>query len=216
MKTDIQLRDDVLAELDWEPSVQAAQIGVEAKEGVVTLRGRVASFGEKWDAERAAQRVAGVQSVAVELEVHLPGDSRRDDTDIASSVNHALAWLAFDPGHDIKAVVEQGFITLTGAVKWQYQRQAAATAVRYLLGVKGVSNQIHLDPVASLQAVKEDIEQALQRRAREEAKKVDVHVSGSEVTLSGVVPDWQERSIARETAWNSAGVRSVVDNMTLS
>ena len=216
MKTDTQLRDDVLAELKWEPSVQAAQIGVEAKEGVVTLQGRVASFGEKWDAERAAQRVAGVQSVAVELEVHLPGDTRRDDTDIAASVNHALAWQIFVPGHEIKAVVEQGFVTLTGAVKWQYQRQAAAAAVRYLLGVKGVSNQIHLDPVANLQVLKQDIEQALQRRAHEEAKKVDVHVSGSEVTLSGVVPDWQERSIARETAWSSAGVRSVVDNMTLS
>lgn len=216
MKTDTQLRDDVLAELNWEPSVQAAHIGVEASEGVVTLQGRVASFGEKWDAERAAQRVAGVQSVAVELEVHLPGDTRRDDTDIATAVNHALAWQVFAPGHEIKALVEQGFVTLTGAVKWQYQRQAVAAVVRYLAGVKGVSNQIHLDPIASLQVVKEDIELALKRRATEEAQKIGIHVSGTEVTLSGVVPDWQERSIARETAWNSAGVRSVVDNMTLS
>lgn len=216
MKTDIQLRNDVLAELDWEPSVHAAQIGVEAKEGVVTLQGRVGSFGEKWDAERAVQRVAGVQSVAVDLEVHLASDSRRDDSDIATSVNHALAWQTFVPKEQIKALVEDGFVTLTGTVTWEYQRNAAASAVRYLMGVKGLSNQIHIEPVANARLVKEQLEAAMARRAHEEASKIGIVVSGANVTLSGVVPDWRERSIARETAWNTPGVRTVVDNMKMS
>lgn len=216
MKTDIQLRDDVLAELKWEPSVHSAQIGVEAREGAITLQGRVGSYGEKWDAERAVQRVAGVQSVAVELEVQLPGDTRRDDSDIAVSVNHALGWQIFVPKKQIKALVQDGFVTLTGTVTWEYQRNAAVAAVRYLMGVKGVSNQIHLEPVASLQLVKEEIEAALKRRAHTEAGKIGVAVSGANVTLSGIVPDWHERSIARETAWNTPGVRTVVDNMTMS
>jgi osmotically-inducible protein OsmY len=216
MKTDIQLRDDVLAELDWEPSLDAAQIGVEAKGGVITLEGRVASFGEKWDAERAAQRVAGVQSVAVELDVKLVGDTRRDDSDIASAVNHALAWQVFVPKHQIQALVEQGVVTLTGAVTWEYQRNAAASAVRYLSGVTGLSNQITINPAVTVAVVKEELEAALKRRAHDEAKQVGVAVSGSNVTLSGVVPDWRERSIARETAWNTPGVRSVTDDMRIA
>jgi osmotically-inducible protein OsmY len=216
MKTDIQLRDDVLAELEWEPSVHAAQIGVEAKDGVITLQGRVGSYGEKWDAERAVQRVAGVQSVAVDLDVHLAGDTRRDDSDIAISVNHALGWQNFVPTKQIKALVEDGFVTLSGTVTWEYQRAAAATAVRYLMGVKGVNNQIHVEPVANVGLVKEEIEAALKRRAHDEALKIGVVVNGARVTLSGVVPDWNERSIARETAWNTPGVRNVVDNMKIS
>lgn len=216
MKTDIELRDDVLAELAWTPSVHAAQIGVEARGGVVTLQGRVDSYGEKWDAEQAVERVDGVQSVAVELEVHLPGDTRRDDTDLAVSVNHALGWQIFVPKKQIKALVEGGFVTLTGTVTWDYQRSAAATAVRYLVGVKGPYNQIHIEPVANLKLVKEEIEAALERRAHDEAKRIGVAVSGANVTLSGVVPDWRERSIARETAWGTPGVRTVVDNMTMS
>lgn len=216
MKSDIQLRDDVLAELAWEPAVHAAQIGVAARDGVITLQGRVGSYGEKWDAERAVQRVAGVQSVAVELVVHLAGDTRRDDSDIAVSVNHALGWQIFVPKQQIKALVEDGFVTLSGTVTWQYQRNAAAAAVRYLVGVKGVSNLIHIEPVANLQLVKEEIEAALKRRAHDEAKKIGVAVSGANVTLSGVVPDWHERSIARDTAWSTPGVHTVVDNMTIS
>lgn len=216
MKTDLQLRDDVLAELGWEPSVNAALIGVETNGGVVTLQGRVGSYGEKWDAERAVERVVGVQSVAVELAVHLPGDTRRDDSDIASAVNHALAWQNFVPKQQIKALVEDGFVTLSGTVTWEYQRQAVAAAVRYLMGVKGVSNQIHIEPVANVQVVKGDIEAALQRRAHDEAKKIGVTVSGTQVTLSGVVPDWRERSVARETAWSTPGVHAVLDHMTMA
>jgi len=216
MKTDLQLRDDVLAELEWEPAVHAAQIGVEARDGVITLQGRVGSYGEKWDAERAVQRVAGVQAVAVDLDVHLAGDVRCDDSDIAIAVNHALGWQVFVPKKQIKAQVEDGFVTLMGTVTWEYQRAAAASAVRYLAGVKGLSNQIHVEQAADVGRVKEEIEAALKRRAHDEAKRIGVAVSGSQVTLSGVVPDWNERSIARETAWNTRGVRAVVDNMKIS
>ena len=142
MKTDSQLQQDVSAELKWEPSVHAARIGVEVKDGVVTLAGQVDSYSEKWNAERAAQRVAGVKAMTTELKVHLTGLSKRTDADIAEAVENVLEWTSSLPAGAIKVMDEGGWVTLSGDVHWQYQRQAATDSVRNLMGVTGVSDQI--------------------------------------------------------------------------
>lgn len=216
MKTDTQLKQDVNAELSWEPSVSAAQIGVEVKDGVVTLAGHVGSYAEKWSAERAAQRVSGVKALAVEIDVKLSGSSKRNDTDIARSAEDVLQWTTDLPKDSVKIMVEGGWITLTGDVDWDYQRRAAADAVRYLLGVVGVSNQIVIKSKVSTSIVKSDIEAALKRRAASDAKQISVDVRGSDVTLTGTVHSWSERELAESTAWKSPGVHRVVDNIIVS
>jgi osmotically-inducible protein OsmY len=216
MKTDTQLQHDVIAELKWEPSVNAAQIGVEVKDGIVTLAGHVSSYAEKWDAERAAQRVSGVKALAIEMDVKLSGSSKRTDADIARSAENALQWTTFLPKDRVKVMVESGCITLSGEVDWEYQRQAAAGGVRYLMGVTGVSNQIAIKPKVSVSVVKSDIEAALKRRALADAQKISVEVRGADVTLTGTVHSWSERDLARHSAWGTPGVRNVVDNITVA
>ena len=215
MKTDKQLQQDVIDELKWEPSVQAAEIGVGVKSGIVTLSGKVCSYAEKQHAERAAQRVSGVEGMAVELKVKLVGSDERADGDIARAVKSVIEWSSTVPSGAIKVLVENGWVTLTGNVDWQYQRQGAADCVRYLLGVVGVSNQIAIKPTLSAGAVKADIEAALKRRATDDAKTVMVEVHGSDVTLTGTVHSWSERELALHSAWNAPGVCNVVDKITL-
>jgi osmotically-inducible protein OsmY len=215
MKTDTQLQQDVIAELAWEPSVNAVQIGVEVKDGVVTLAGHVGSFVEKWEAERAAQRVSGVKGLAVELSVNLPGSSARNDADIARSARNVLEWTTYWPQDEIKVMVENGWITLTGEVDWEYQRQAAAGSVRGLMGVVGLSDQIVIKPNADVKPIKSEIEAALKRRIHSDAKHISVAVEGANVTLTGTVSSRSERDSARNTAWATPGVRSVADNLTV-
>ena len=216
MKTDKQLQQDVSAELQWEPSVHAARIGVEVKDGVVTLAGEVDSYSEKWSAERAAQRVSGVNAMATELKVQLTGLSKRTDSDIAKSVENVLEWSTSVPTGAVKVMVEGGWVTLSGAVDWQYQRQSATDSVRHLMGVTGVSDQIAIKPSVSATVVKADIVAALKRTAIADAKKIAVAVNGNEVTLSGTVPNWAERETATNSAWSTPGVHHVVDKMTLA
>jgi len=216
MKTDSQLQQDVSAELEWEPSVHAARIGVEVKDGVVTLAGQVDSYAEKWNAERAAQRVAGVKAMTTELKVHITGLSKRTDADIAEAAENVLEWTSSLPAGAIKVMVEGGWVTLSGDVDWQYQRQAAKDSVRYLMGVTGVSDQISIKPSVTATAVKADIEAALKRTSIADAKRITVAVHGSDVTLSGTVHSWDERDTATNSAWGTPGVRNVVDKMTLS
>ena len=216
MKTDSQLQQDVIAELKWEPSVNAAQIGVEVKDGIVTLAGHVDSYAEKWDAERAAQRVSGVKALAIDMDVKLAGSSKRNDTDIAGSAENALQWMTYLPKDSVKVMVEGGWITLSGEVDWEYQRQTAAGAVRYLVGVTGVSNQIAIKPKVSVSVVKSDIEAALKRRAQADAKKISVEVRGADVTLTGTVHSWSERDLATHSAWGTPGVHNVVNNITVT
>jgi len=146
MKTDAQIQQDVIEELKWEQSVNASQIGVEVNNGIVTLAGHVGSFAEKWDAERATQRVSGVKALAIEIDVTLPGSSHRNDVDIARSAENVLEWSTYLPRDHVKVMVEDGWITLTGEVDWEYQKQAVATGVRYLMGVKGISDNITIRP----------------------------------------------------------------------
>ncbi len=216
MKTDTQLQQDVIAELNWEPSVDAAQIGVEVKDGIVTLAGRVSSYAEKWNAERAAQRVSGVKALAIELDVTLLGLGKRTDADIARSVENVLQWKTFLSNDAIKVMVEDGWITLSGEVDWQYQRLAAADAVRYLIGVRGVSDNIMIKSQVTPTNVKSDIEAALYRRAEHDGQNISVEVHGADVTLTGKVHGWDERELATHAAWGTPGVRKVVDNLTIA
>ena len=215
MKTDTQLQLDVIAELKWEPSVNAAQIGVEVQDGVVTLAGHVNSYAEKLDAEHAVQRVSGVKALAIEMDVKLAGLSKRTDADIARSAENVLQWTTYLPVNHVKVMVESGWVTLSGEVDWEYQRQAATGAVRYLLGVTGISDQITIKPNVSSTVVKSDIEAALKRRAKSDAHKISVEVQGADVTLTGKVHSWSERDLARNTAWGTSGVQHVVDHMTI-
>lgn len=215
VKTDTQVQQDVMAELEWEPSINAVQIGVEVSDGVVTLAGHVDSYAEKWDAERAAQRVSGVKALAVELDVQLPGWSKRTDADIAHSAENVLEWMTSLPRNGIKVMVEDGWITLSGEVDWQYQRQAASSGIRHLMGVTGVSDQIAIKPRASSGAVKADIEAVLKRLTRMLTHNVSVQVLGGDVILSGEVHSWAERDLVRHSAWGTPGVRSVVDNIVV-
>jgi len=213
MKSDTQLQQDVSAELSWEPSVNASQIGVTVKDGIVTLSGHVDSFGEKWHAERAAQAVSGVMALAVEIDVKLPGSSTRNDTDLARTAQNVLANMSQLPHDAVKVKVEGGWITLSGELDWQFQRQSAAAAVRYLMGTTGVSDQIIIKPHAGASVVKADIESALRRGARSGTHRISVAVSGGEVTLEGSVESWAEREAARHAAWGTPGVRHVVDRI---
>lgn len=216
MKTDMQLQQDVLAELKWEPAVNAAQIGVEVKDGVVTLAGHVGSYAEKWDAERAAQRVSGVKALAIEIDVALPGANKRNDADIAHSAENVLQWMTYLPEDAVKVVAEKGWITLSGDVDWEYQKQAATGAVRHLMGVTGVSNQILVKPKVSLSAVESEIEAALKRRAHIDAQKISVEIQGANVTLSGRVNSLAARNLACHSAWSTPGVQNVVDHLVIA
>ncbi len=215
MKNDSQLQQEVMAELKWEAAVHATQIGVEVKDGIVTLAGDVGSFAEKWDAEQAAQRVHGVRAVAVEMTVRLPESGQRTDADIAQSARNILDWTSSLPADAVKIRVESGWITLSGDVEWQYQREAAADRVRHLLGVTGVSNQIAIHPALSPGVIKADIEAAMKRRATSDARTIGVEVKGADVTLTGSVHSSAERDLATQAAWGSAGVRNVLDLMHL-
>jgi len=215
MKTDTQLQQDVMQELKWEPSVHAAQIGVEVKDGVVTLAGEVSSYVEKWNAERAAQRVSGVKAMAVEMTVKLSELGDRTDADMARSAENLLSWTKTLPTDAVKVMVEAGWLTLSGDVEWQYQKQDAAERVRFLPGITGISNEISIKPSPSATVVKVDIEAALRRGAAADAKTISVSVNGDEVTLTGTLRSWPEHAAATSSAWGCPGVRNVIDNMTL-
>ena len=216
MKTDSDIKQDVTDELDWEPSINATQIGVEVKDGIVTLAGHVTSFAEKWDAERAVQRVSGVKALAVEIDVILPGSSKRNDVDIARAAENLLDWTSDAPKDRIKIMVEGGWVTLSGEVDWEYQRLSITRGVRHLMGVIGVSDQISIKPQASLDTIKSGIKAALERRVQSDVQSISVDVLGDCVTLSGPVFSWSERDLAEYSAWSAPGVRSVINNITIT
>lgn len=216
MKTDTQLQSDVMAELKWDPSFNAAEIGVEVKNGVVTLSGHVDKYAEKWAAERAAQKVSGVKALAIELDVALPGASNRSDADIARTAENVLEWTTNWPKDHVKVMVEKGWVTITGMVDYEYQRQLASSSVRHLMGVTGVSNQITIKSKLTSGTVKSDIEAALKRRALTDAQEIMVTVNGSRVTLTGVVHSWSERDMVSDSVWNTPGVTEVNDNISVT
>jgi osmotically-inducible protein OsmY len=215
MKTDAELKKDVLAELAWEPSVNAARIGVEVEEGVVTLAGHVNTYAEKWHAEEAAQRVRGVRGLAVEIDVQLANSDHRTDAQLANSVRDVLQWTTNLPVDSIRIMVESGYVTLTGAVDVDYQRRSASNALRHLIGIKGVHNELTIRPRVLSSALKSDIEAALTRRARSSAPQINVQVDGATVTLTGTAHSLPERKGAVYCAWGTPGVQKVIDHIRI-
>lgn len=216
MKSDAQLKKDVEAELEWDPSINATEIGVAVKDGVVTLSGHLDTFVEKYEVERAVQRVAGVRAVAVEMEVKLTSGSKRSDAEIAHAVETAFAWHSSVPADRIKAKVEKGWVTLTGEVDWEYQRAAAANLVRPLVGVVGVNNGIVLKARTTPDNIEKRIRDALTRQAEREAKGIEVQVQGSTVVLRGSVHSLAEREAARGAAWSAPGITRVDNELRVS
>jgi osmotically-inducible protein OsmY len=216
MKTNLQLQQDVMDELQYEPSIEAAGIGVTAREGIVTLTGSVKSYAEKWSAAQAAERVSGVKAVVDEIKVKLPFAHERGDEDIALAAVQALQWDIQVPHTRIMVKVEQGRITLEGDVDYKYQQTAAMNAVRNLTGVTGVVNFIHVKPTANASEVKVTIENALRRAAETDAQQIMVDVVNDKVTLRGTVHSWAERSEAERAAWSAPGVRVVEDNLSVA
>jgi osmotically-inducible protein OsmY len=216
MKSDKDLQHDVQEELKWEPSVNAAHIGVTVKEGIVTLTGHVPSYAEKYGAEKAAKRVYSVKAVADELDVKLPGSSKRTDEDIAQACVNALKANYSVPDEKIKVVVNSGSVTLEGQVEWQFQKEAAMNAVRYLTGVIGVANKITVKAHVSSGDVKDKIEAAFKRSAEIDARRVSVEARDGKVILHGRVRSWTEREEAQQAAWAAPGVTAVENQLAVT
>lgn len=216
MRSDEQIREDILEEIDFDPKVEATDIGVTVKDGAVTLHGTVHSYFEEQSVIKAAKRVKGVHAVVEEIKIKYPSDTQIDDEDIAERIAHLCEWNTTFRKYDIKAEVKNGRVTLTGDVDWQYQRSDIRDHVSRLRGVTGVTNSITIKPHASQADVKQKISAALHRSATLEASKINVDVVDGKVTLKGHVKAWYERKLAEDAAWSAPGVRSVVDNIQIS
>lgn len=214
---DTALRQDVIDEIDFEPSVNAAHIGVAVDDGVVTLSGHVSSYAEKMAAEQAAKRVKGVRAIAQEIEVRYPNDLKTADDEIAKRALNILRWSAVVPKDAVQIRVQDGWVTLSGQLDWQFQRTAAESDVRKLSGVAGVFNNITIKAHVQTGDVKRKIEDALRRSSEVEAQGIHVSLLGDgKVALDGKVHDWQEWDAVSRAAWSAPGVTSVEDRLSIS
>ncbi len=216
MKTDNQIKADVMAELAWDAAINPIGIGVIVKNGVVTLTGHLDTFAEKHAVERAVRRVAGVRGIALELDVKLSAAHKRSDSEIAQAASSALRWSSLVPDEHIKVEVEDGWVTLTGEVDWGYQLASAEQSIRPLVGVRGLTNRITIKSRASSKLIGEEISAALQRQAEREAKHLDIEVEGGVVTLKGKVHSMSEHDAAIGAAFAARGVTRVIDKLEIS
>lgn len=216
MFSDEDIRDDVLDELEFEPSIDNEHIGVAVRNGIVELTGHVASFAQKRAAERATLRVKGVKGVAQEMEVRTPASGLDDDDQIAERAARVLSWSASVPEDRIKVTVEDRWLTLSGEVDWYYQKTAAADAVRELSGTRGMTDRITVAPRISPVELKKTIKRAFHRAADLDSNTVNVMASGGKVTLKGHVHSWHERETAETAAWSAPGVSEVVNQLVVS
>lgn len=215
MKSDAQMKNEIMEELLWDSTIRSRDITVRAHQGVVTLSGTVSNYAEKSAAELAVQRVSGVKAIAEELEVHATDGRLPTDAQIAESVASTLGWHVWVPSH-ILAIVENGWVTLTGLATWQYERHSAEHAIKYLAGVKGVSNKIDVKPELMPSEVKHSIEAALKRNAHLQDENISVTTEHGKVTLSGSVRSWDERREAASAAWHAPGVTNVENLITVN
>jgi osmotically-inducible protein OsmY len=216
MRSDIDIKRDAEAELRWNPDIDATDIAVAVKNGVVTLSGFVRSYAQKFEAEQTAKRVNGVAAVANDIEVRLPVFNQRPDPEIArDAVAEIQNNLPYSSDH-IRVVVRDGWVTLEGSVEWNYQRERAEQVVRRVRGVKGVTNLIELQPRVPPVEVKHKIEEAFRRSAELDANRVTVETEGGTVTLRGTVRSWAERQEAERVAWATPGVVRVNNLITIS
>jgi osmotically-inducible protein OsmY len=215
MKSDNEIKKDVEDELRWEPDLDATDIAVAVKDGVVALAGFVPSYAQKFLAEKVAKRVAGVVGVANDIEVRVPAIDQRPDPDIARDAVNALKNQLPLTYQDIKVTVSNGWITLEGDVEWNYQKERAENAVRWVKGVKGVINTIEVKPKVTPDEIKRKIEEAFKRSAEIDANNIEVETSDGQVVLKGTVHSWFERQEAERAAWSAPGVRKVEDHITI-
>jgi osmotically-inducible protein OsmY len=215
MRSDEDIKRDVENELNWDPDIDAKDIAVGVRDGVVTLAGFVRSYAQKYEAERVAKRVAGVRAVANDIEVRLPTDFQRPNPEIARDALAALKVELPYSSQMIRVVVKDGWLTLEGDVEWDYQRVRAEQAVRRIRGLKGVINKIGIKPRLAPTDIKAQIEQAFRRSAELDASRITVEARGSEVILKGTVRSWAEREEAERAAWRAPGVSNVVNHIVV-
>ena len=215
MKTDSELKSDVLSELLWDPLVPEPRVGVSVSDGVVTLTGHVDTYAEKVAARRAVERVSGVKAIAIEIDVIPVGVHKRSDTEIAAAAMHALSWNTTVPQERVKVSVENGWVTLSGELEWNFQRRAVERLIRPLKGVTGVIDNIRLRSLPIIDNLSSRIQDALTRQAMREARRIEISVDGSVVTLHGHVHSWAERNAAEGATWSAPGVSRVNNQLTI-
>lgn len=215
MKTDLQIQKDVMDQLEWEPFLNASEIGVAVKNGIVTLSGQVDSFAKKLAAENAAKKISGVKAIAEDIQIGVSPSYKKTDAEIAEAVVNALKWHTAVQEEKIKIKVENGVVRLEGEVEWEYQRSNAKAAVVNLAGVNGVINLIVVKPKVASSDVQKRINAAFHRSATIDASKIDAEVSGSKVTLHGTVRSYSEKEDAENAAWNAPGVLTVKNDLQI-